>query len=299
MPPLDPKLPHDVFVRRGVHATFDTKAEKHGSRLAGLLRSGTIVDKYRIEELLGVGGFAAVYRATHMLLDMPVALKHLRPDILARHPSVSAQLLEEARLAARVRHPNVVHIYDVTQTSELCYIVMELIDGETLSEAIDSRQRLPESEVIRIALDVIAGLDAARESGLVHRDVKPANILLGKNGRACIVDLGLARVSASASEASSTRWSMVGTYGYVAPEQVRDPDKVDFRADMYALGVTLFEALRGRGSFVELPPSQLVSILTKMTAKHVDDRPASYTSLLRDLGDALVKLSGRKFRTTL
>ncbi|HVH45232.1 MAG TPA: serine/threonine-protein kinase [Labilithrix sp.] len=293
MAPIDPQLPLEIFVRessRSASVTSRSGRRGRSSRGPGLLDVGSIVDKYRIEELLGTGGFAAVYRATHMLLDMPVAIKHLRPEVLARHPEVAADLLEEARLAARIHHPSVVRIYDVAQTPTLSYIVMEFIDGETLGRAIERRRRLPVDEVVRIGLDIAAGLDAARERGLVHRDVKPANILLSRSGAACIVDLGLARVASVPASADRARGAVVGTRGYVSPEQLRDPSRVDFRADMYSLGVTLREALKGRGTNAERPlPSSaqpLMSVLSRMVAPAPEDRPRTYQDVIVALREA-------------
>ena len=295
---------------RGPAATRTTR--KPGSRTARneeVLPRGAIIDKYRIDRLLGRGGFAAVYRATHLLLDTRVALKLLRPQVVARHPYLAKLLYEEARFAARIDHPNVVKVYDVTHTSSITYVVMEYIDGRSLAETIRRTGPLAPARVVEIGAAVIAGLKVALAAGLIHRDIKPANILLGRRGETKIVDLGLVlRTNAGnhertdAEAPSGRRASTIGTYGYMAPEQAVDPDRVDFRADIYSLGVTLYEATVGEPPFpladpprclelharapVPAPderspgvPRALSALLLRMLAKNPDDRFASYDAL--------------------
>ena len=150
--PLAPELPVEAFApQRCEPARPARQAVRRDALTAGLtLRPGTIVDKYRIEELLGVGGFAAVYRATHMLLHSTVALKLLRPDVLARRPSLAVQLLHEARFAARIEHRNVVRVFDVTHSAAITYIVMEFIRGPSLARLIAERGPLPVCNVARV-----------------------------------------------------------------------------------------------------------------------------------------------------
>jgi serine/threonine-protein kinase len=286
--PLAPELPHEVFAPRRPEPV---RAPRRRDATAGglaTLRPGTIVDKYRIEELLGVGGFAAVYRATHLLLHSTVALKLLRPDVLARRPSMAVQLLQEARFAARIEHRNVVRVFDVTHTAAITYIVMEFIRGPSLARLIAERGPLPVGNVARIGLDTIDGLQAGLSQGLIHRDIKPPNILLGDNGIARIVDLGLANPIHDRDEGPLRDSTVIGTRGYMSPEQIADPRSVDFRSDIYSLGVTLREAATGdpppqSHRSDERPstaiPAALVPIVSWMVADDPGDRPSSYLEL--------------------
>lgn len=211
---------------------------------------GAIVDKYRIEELLGTGGFAAVFRATHLLLHMPVALKLLRSKVVRKNPELADKLCEEARFAAKINHPNVVRVFDVTHTKNITYVVMEYIEGRTLSKTISEGGPIPAPLLVKVALDVALGLKAGLAQGLIHRDIKPANIMLPPDGAPKIVDLGLATpTTIDPSALDRARRTVVGTRGYMAPEAVSQPEKVDFRADIYGLGVSMLHAATGKPPF--------------------------------------------------
>lgn len=306
--PLARELPSEVFLlgqHRAQPAFVHGDATTHGEspraqrkprpRGEGPLQRWAVLDKFRIEELIGSGGFAFVYRATHLLLRIPVAIKLLRPEHL-EHADAGDRLVEEARCAARINHPNVVRIHDVTHTPQITYIVMEYIEGRSLSRAIRAAGPLPAHAVARLGLDVIAGLRAGLQEGLVHRDIKPANILLSRGGGARIVDFGLAR----ATTANGSERGLVGTRGYVAPEIVEGHGG-DFRADIFSLGVTLYEAAAGARPLLpygaarawpppDLPadlPDSLGDALRWMLMPRREDRPASYELLEHALQQAL------------
>jgi hypothetical protein len=264
---------------------------------------GAILDKYRIDELLGVGGFAVVYRATHLLLRMPVAIKMLLPRLIEKRPALAASLFEEARFAARINHPNVVRVFDVSHTPALTYVVMEYLAGSTLAKRIATEGALSTQAVVDVGIDVASGLAAGLEQGLTHRDIKPANIITTPSGTSKIVDLGLAGVTSFTPDAKEPmQASVLGTFGYMAPERIRRGFDVDFRADIYSLGATLYHAAVGRPPFpldhpdcmrmhCELPvprPDEvrpgssraLSDLLLWMLAKDPDHRPASYEALI-------------------
>ena len=227
--------------------------------------------------------------------------------MLARHPHLAKLLYEEARFAARIDHPNVVKVFDVTHDATITYIVMEYIDGRSLADTIARGGALPWPRVVAIGAAVAAGLKVALGARLIHRDIKPANILLGRRGEIKIVDLGLVmRAGTQAAELNSTsrRRAAIGTYGYMSPEQAVDPERVDFRADIYSLGATLYEAVVGAPPFPlrdparclemhahEPPPAPearapgvpaaLSALLLRMLAKKPDDRFSSYDALAR------------------
>lgn len=218
----------------------------HRSSETQLPAVGTVLEKYRLDELLGVGGFAAVYRATHLLLKRQVAVKLLKPGILQRKPELMSQLPREAELAARLDHPNVVRMIDVFHGASGTFLVMEYVEGSSLASLMRRRAITPK-EVVDIGIDVVRGLRAGLEKGLIHRDIKPANIMVTDSGSAKIVDFGLALSFAGAGKRE--RSQVVGTRGYVAPEQLSHPETADFRADMFSLGATLYHAATGVAPF--------------------------------------------------
>lgn len=280
---LDPVLPAWLFA--------DAPRAGRGSELEAQLPAvGTRVDKFRLDALLGVGGFAAVFRATHLLLGTTVALKLLRPDVALRRAGLAEALCNEARFAARIDHPNVVRVYDVTHTSELTYVVMEYIAGESLEQAIRRHGALPLRRVLEIGLDVAAGLRAGLERQLLHRDVKPRNIIVTPEGLAKLIDLGLAHshldaVSLPGAQSGRGR-RIVGTHGYLAPEWVLEPSAVDFRADVYSLGVTLYYAATGRLPFSTTDPEACLKA-------HCERPVPSPRSFRSDLPEAFARLLGR------
>jgi eukaryotic-like serine/threonine-protein kinase len=204
--------------------------------------SETQIGRYRIESLLGSGGMAVVYLGRDDLLDRPVAIKRLA-DNLAANDDFRERFLREGRLAAGLSHPNIVQVYDTGEDDNARpYIVMEFVAGESLAVTLQRERLLDSPRVIGIGLDACAGLGYAHAAGLVHRDVKPHNMLADPRGRIKIADFGVAR---SLDGASLTRTgSVIGTANYLAPEQARGED-VTTAADIYALGVTLYQLSTG------------------------------------------------------
>jgi len=201
--------------------------------------------RYRLEERVGHGGMAEVYRATDLLLERAVAVKILHPQFASDEEFVQ-RFRREAQAAASLSHPNVVNIFDVGEDAGTYYIVMEYVRGRTLRALLQERGPLPVHEALDVAAQVAGALAAAHSQGLVHRDVKPANILISTSGQVKVTDFGIAR---AASESSLTQTGTVlGSVGYVSPEQARG-EEVTGLSDLYSLGATLYEMLTGQAPF--------------------------------------------------
>jgi len=201
---------------------------------------------YEVEEVLGRGGFGIVFRAFDETLHRVVAIKVLAPELAATSPA-RKRFLREARASAQVRHENVVQVYAIEE-APLPYLVMEYIPGKTLQQRMDAVGPLAAEEAVRIGIELARGLAAAHETGLIHRDVKPGNVLLeeGPGGRAKLTDFGLARAADDASLTQS--WAVAGTPQYMAPEQARG-EALDHRADLFSLGSVLYAMASGRPPF--------------------------------------------------
>jgi tRNA A-37 threonylcarbamoyl transferase component Bud32 len=218
-----------------------------------------------ILELLGQGGMGAVYKARQAKLDRLVALKIL-PRESARDPSFAERFSREARALARLGHPNIVSIHDFGEVDGQYYFVMEFVDGADV-RALLRRGQLTRQEALRIVSQVCEALQYAHDEGVVHRDVKPENILIDKRGRVKMADFGLAKLldPSAVNFTLTASQQVMGTWHYMAPEQLERPQDVDHRADLYSLGVVLYELLTGRlpmGRFD--PPSAQAGVDTRL-----------------------------------
>jgi len=231
------------------------------------LAAGTRLGPYEVIAAIGAGGMGEVYRARDARIGRDVAVKVLR-DRIAADPTAKARFEREARAAGSLSHPNIVTLFDVGFEGEIPYLVTEWVAGESLRARL-RRGPIPQPEAIELALQVARGLAAAHQRGVVHRDLKPENLLVDADGRVKILDFGLAHFSdaraegdlPTLSEAALTRaGDLLGTPGYMAPEQVRGAP-VDLRADLFALGVLLFEMLVGRHPFPGDRPAEVLSAI--------------------------------------
>jgi len=226
-----------------------------------------IAGRFRIERKIGTGGMGAVYLATHLDLERPVAVKIIRPEF-ATDADVSDRFLREARTMAKLRHPNAAMIFDAGNLPDgRHYIVMEFVEGETLSQALAREGRFSFPQAIDIATQICDVLEEAHRLGIIHRDLKPSNILLGKRG-VCVLDFGVAKVLASSAESTATHAStgsgqLIGTPRYMSPEQCLG-QRVGARSDLYSLGVLLYEMIAGRPPFVD--PLQSALLVKQATA---------------------------------
>lgn len=272
-----------------------------------MLREGMfLADRYEIIEQIGTGGMADVYKAKCHKLNRYVAIKVMKSEFSQDKTFVS-KFWAEAQSAAGLVNPNVVNVYDVGVENGIYYIVMELVEGITLKKYIEKRGRLPYKEAVSIAIQVANGMDAAHKHNIVHRDIKPQNIIISKEGKVKVTDFGIAKVASSATINTS---ASMGSVHYISPEQARGGYS-DERSDIYSLGITLFEMLTGTVPFDgdsavsvavqhiqdSIPlPSQLVEgvpvsvdkIVLKCTQKKTDRRYQSAAELIADLKKSLV-----------
>jgi serine/threonine protein kinase len=220
-----------------------------------------IAGRFRIEREIGTGGMGTVYLATHLGLDRPVAVKIIKRQF-AGDADVADRFLREARTMAKLHHPHAAMIFDAGKLPDgRHFIVMEFIEGETLSQVLARQGRFTPSRAIEIATQICDVLEEAHRLGIIHRDLKPSNILLGTRG-VCVLDFGVAKVLASSAESTSTHAStgsgqLIGTPRYMSPEQCLG-QRVGARSDLYSLGVLLYEMLAGRPPFVDPLQSALL-----------------------------------------
>ncbi|HYM06492.1 MAG TPA: protein kinase [Terriglobales bacterium] len=276
------------------------------------LVTGTRLGAYEILSPLGAGGMGEVYRARDSRLGREVALKIL-PDHMACNPEHLQRFEREARSASALNHPNIVTIYEMGQAEGICFIAMELVEGETLRNLLDSGL-VPLQKGIEIAAQMADGLAQAHKAGIVHRDLKPENVMVSPDGRVKILDFGLAKVSPPISDSTETialgdaptvAGVLLGTVGYMSPEQASG-QPLDFRSDQFSLGLVLYETAAGkpafrRGTIAETlasvlrddpepvaavnrqAPAPLCWVIERCLAKEPAERYASTTDLARDL----------------
>jgi serine/threonine-protein kinase len=271
-----------------------------------LTRDAILADRYQIEEEIGRGGMARVYRATDTVLGRTVAVKVLGEDY-ALDPTFVERFRREAQAAARLNHANVVSVFDTGSDGAVHFIIMEFVEGRTLADVMTTDGPLDPERAAEIAMRIAEALSFAHAEGLVHRDIKPANVMITDRGRVKVMDFGIARLATSNTITQTS--TVFGTAAYLAPEQAQG-QRVDGRADVYALGVVLYEMLAGRVPFVAdsavavaskhvleqpQPPSQvragvppaLEAIAMRALEKDPDDRFADAGQMASALGQSI------------
>jgi len=264
------------------------------------MKTGTAIAGYRVESLVGRGGMGVVYRATDLSLERPVALKLIAPE-LAEDEGFRARFLREPRLAASLDHPNVIPIYEAGERDGQLYLVMRFVEGSDLKSVLEREGKLAPERALAVLAQVASALDAAHRRALVHRDVKPGNVLLDPDGHVYLTDFGITK---QAGAESTDTGRVVGTLDYLAPEQIRG-DPVDGRTDVYALACVLYECLSRAPPFrrateaetlwahmQEEPPAvtgrpELDPVLRKALAKDPDDRYSTCSELIEAAAAAL------------
>ncbi|MEO8030723.1 MAG: protein kinase [Gemmatimonadota bacterium] len=255
--------------------------------------------QYRLERELGAGGMGVVFLATDLALDRPVAIKVIHPE-LATHPSIAQRFLAEARMIARLRHPNIVAVHAAGEATGLLYYVMDYVPGESLRQRLQREGRLDPAAVQRIVIDLADALDTAGRANLVHRDVKPENVLLDQGtGRALLADFGIARAMGGADDraAITGQGLAVGTPTYMSPEQAAG-ETVDARSDLYGLGVVAYELLAGHPPFRGATSAVVATKHLSETPPPIERvRPEVPAALASVIMRALVKSPGARWQT--
>lgn len=241
-----------------------------GSVLAG---------RYDIRGILGTGGMGVVYRAHDRQLDEPVAIKTLRPDLVSGDLSMLERFKQEIRLARRITHRNVVRTHDLGEVNGLYFITMEYVEGVTLKTLIRKRGTLPPPVAITIGKQLCRALEVAHEQGVVHRDIKPQNLVVDPSGFLKVMDFGIARLTDRRKEGLTSTGAAIGTADYIPPEQLMG-ENIDGRADLYSSGAVLFECVTGETLF------RAPSVMALM-AKHLEDPPRDPRSLNPEVPEAL------------
>ncbi|MGH9702543.1 MAG: serine/threonine-protein kinase, partial [Candidatus Acidiferrales bacterium] len=214
-------------VYRSPYVMFDTGA--------------VIGGRYEVLQLLGEGGMGAVYKVRDTAVDRLIALKVIRPDLASR-PEILARFKQELILARQVTHKNVIRLFDLGEADGVKFITMDFIEGRDLKSLLKERGKLPSGEAVKIIAQVCRALDAAHSEGVVHRDLKPQNIMLDANGRVTVMDFGIAR--SAAMPGMTQTGALIGTPEYMSPEQARG-QPVDARSDLFTLGIIFYELLTG------------------------------------------------------
>ena len=275
-----------------------------------MVKDGIVLGKrYEVLSKVGAGGMADVYKGRDRMLNRYVAIKVLKKEY-REDESFVRKFRSEAQAAAGLLHPNIVNVYDVGEDRGLYYMVMELVDGITLKEYIEKKGRLTHKEVISIAIQMCAGIGAAHAAGIIHRDIKPQNIIISKEGKVKVTDFGIAK--AVTSNTIST--NAMGSVHYTSPEQARGGYS-DQKSDIYSIGITLYEMVTGQVPFdgdstvsvaikhlqEEItPPSELAEdlpysleqIILKCTQKNSERRYPNTEELIKDLKRSLVDPDG-------
>jgi serine/threonine-protein kinase len=249
-----------------------------------LLRPGSVfAGRYEIKEILGMGGMGVVYRAVDRELQEPVAVKTLRPEALAGGGVALERFKQEIRLARKITHRNVVRTYDLGEVGGLYYLTMEYVDGTSLKQLITSRGRLPVPVTLTVGKQLCRALEVAHEQGVIHRDIKPQNVVVDPTGFLKVMDFGIARLANPPKGKGLTEaGTSIGTPDYMSPEQLSGAE-LDARSDLYATGVVLFECLTGRVPFEADSTWSLI-------AKHLEEDPPDPRSLNADVPAALASV---------
>jgi serine/threonine-protein kinase len=265
--------------------------EAMGTMGAVLEPGQTLAVRYEIKSVLGVGGMGMVYKASDRELGEVVAVKTLKPDMVAQDPSALDRFKSEIKLARRIAHRNVVRTYDLGENNGVYFITMEFVEGKSLKDLILSRGRLPVSVTLPIAKQLCRALEVAHEEGVIHRDIKPQNMVVQPDGVLKVMDFGIARLAQRSPNAGHTQAGMVvGTPEYMAPEQLFG-EEIDARADLYSAGCVIYECLTGHLPHEADSPMTLIAKIIEETPKPPRDLQPD---IPRELSDLVMRVLSRE-----
>ena len=283
------------------------------SKLRSVFGPGDTIGQCLLEHQVGAGAFGVVFKARHQLLDIPVAIKFLPGELADKSPEYVDLFLREARTAIRIRHKNVIGLYEAGHQGGQYYLMMEFAPNGSVYDRLQrSVGTLTEAEVIRIMIETAQGLSAAAEMNIIHRDIKPANLMFGAQNEIKIADLGLAkrvaRPESSEQLAASIKLeqltllrgepSIQGTPDYMAPEMAVSPDTVDCRADLYSLGITAYHLLTGQLPFDGAAPLQVImKHVTQVMISPRQHRPAMSPGLEQTIMRLVEKKPENRYQT--
>lgn len=295
----------DLLIQHGYVTHSQVKRLQMAMDEDSMYRPAQQIPGFQVLSKLGQGAMAVVFKAKQLSLDRIVAIKVL-PKRLSENPEFVERFYREGRAAARLNHANIVQAYDVGESGGYHYFVMEYIDGKTIYDLIAEGKSIQEKEAIRVILQCASALQHAHDQGLIHRDVKPKNLMLTKSGDVKLADMGLAREMGDYVTATAEAGRAYGTPYYISPEQIRGEINIDARADIYGLGATFYHMVTGRVPFDGTTPSAVMhkhlkeplippdhinkslsagvgEIIEVMMAKNADDRYPSMAELIADL----------------
>ncbi len=295
----------EILVEHGFITKSQVKRLGRAMDNDSMYRPAQQIPGYQVMNKVGQGAMAVVFKARQLSLDRLVAIKVL-PKRLSENPEFVDRFYREGRAAGALNHPNIVQAFDVGESSGYHYFVMEFIDGQTVYDLLTPDNPMNEQEAIRIVTHVADALGHSHKQGLIHRDVKPKNIMITKEGAVKLADMGLAREVSDFATANAEAGRAYGTPYYISPEQIRGEINIDCRADIYALGATFYHMVAGRVPFEGTTPTEVMQkhlkeqlapadhinhalssgvgeIIEVMMAKNPDDRYPSTLELISDL----------------
>ena len=285
----------DVLVQEGV--VTGKQLQRIKTRIEES-RKGTQIPGYRLEERLGAGAMATVFKARQLSLDRMVAIKVL-PKKLSENAEYVERFYKEGKAAAKLNHANIVQAFDVGEANGYHYFVMEYVEGHTLYDDMAGGKVFTEAEALKVIIQIARALEHAHSRGLIHRDVKPKNIMMTKGGVAKLADMGLARAASDSQAAQAEAGRAFGTPYYISPEQIRGEVNIDFRADIYSLGATLYHVVTGRVPFEAATPAAVMHMHLKEKLVPPDHVNTSLSSGIGEVVEVMMaKDRNRRYAST-